>query len=221
MRALLAFTEDDHWEPGIGDPTVVGWVTVVAYFIAACLCWRAARGASKQPGTYVSPKGFWWIFTVVLILLGINKQLDLQTWFTLFFKHLALKQGWYEVRRTYQAAFIAGVAVAGVVSLTALKFLAGQATRPIRIALVGGVFLGCFILIRAASFHHVDQMLGMDLGGLKVNWLLELGSISCVGFAAWLTRPARSAFPPGTPNFVWVSAGDRLKGPTPGLDSGR
>jgi hypothetical protein len=60
MRALFAFTEDDHWEPGIGDPTFVGWVTVVAYVIAAYLCWRAARGTARQPGTYASPRGFWW-----------------------------------------------------------------------------------------------------------------------------------------------------------------
>ena len=31
-------TPDGHWRLGIGDPTVVGWATVAAYFLAAGLC---------------------------------------------------------------------------------------------------------------------------------------------------------------------------------------
>jgi hypothetical protein len=213
MRALFAFTANDHWEPGIGDPTVVGWVTVVAYFVAAYLSWQAARGARPRPGQSPGPFRFWTIFALGLVFLGFNKQLDLQTWFTLFLKKLALEEGWYQVRRTFQALFIAGVALAGLLSLSGLRALAGRNTRPIRTALVGGVFLGCFILIRASSFHHVDQMLGMDLGGLRVNWILELGSISCIAFAAWLARsPRPEPVPPDAPNFIWVSAGERLKG---------
>jgi hypothetical protein len=227
MYLLFAFTEDDHWAPGIGDPTVVGWVTVAAYFIAAFLSWRAMRAASELTGVSRGPVRFWAILTAVLVFLGFNKQLDLQTWFTLFFKHLALEEGWYEIRRKFQAAFIAGVAIAGSLSLVGMRMLAGSANRSIRTALTGSVFLGCFILIRASSFHHVDQMLGMDLGGLKVNWILELGSIAVIGYAAqialtWPHRaPSERALRPGpgiSPNFIWVTAGDRLKDSTSPLD---
>jgi hypothetical protein len=217
IPTMLAFTADDHWEPGIGDPTVIGWVTVVAYFVAACLSWRAARRSPKLAATWSGPRLFWQLFTMALVLLGINKQLDLQTWFTLFFKQVALHEGWYERRRPVQAAFIGAVAVGGIASLAGMKVLARQWTRPIRMALIGGIFLGCFILIRASSFHHVDQMLGMDFEGIKVNWMLELGGIAFVGMAAWRAgrRPATAAARPGTPNFIWVTAGDRLKKPDP------
>jgi hypothetical protein len=209
---LFAFTENDHWEPGIGDPTVVGWVTVVAYAVAAGLCFRAARATPKIAGQASGSRRFWSLFSVVLILLGINKQLDLQTWFTLFFKHLALDEGWYNGRRKVQAAFIAAVGLVGVISLTGMKLLAGKTTRPVLLGLMGGILLGCFILIRASSFHHVDQMLGMNLGGLKMNWILELGSISLVGMAACLAlRSPPSRAPADGQNFIWVTAGDRLK----------
>src|SRR5882672_1117833 len=33
------------WSPGIGDPTVMGWLTVAAYFAASWLCVRAFRRA--------------------------------------------------------------------------------------------------------------------------------------------------------------------------------
>src|SRR5438874_10119642 len=152
MESMLAFTAEDHWEPGIGDPTVVGWVTVVVYFVAAGLCWRASRrtpAARDRSGQRL----FWQLFAVAMVLLGFNKQLDLQTWFTLFVKQLALSEGWYQQRRVYQAAFIGAVALGGAATLAGMKRLAGRATAAVRWAVAGGVFLGCFILIRASSFH--------------------------------------------------------------------
>src|SRR5512135_3492115 len=66
---MLAFTENDHWEPGIGD------LTVVAYFLAAWLCWRAARRSRVSAQSWRGGGGFWALFTVALVFLGFNKQL--------------------------------------------------------------------------------------------------------------------------------------------------
>ena len=41
-----------------------------------------------------------------------------------------------------------------------------------------------FIIIRAASFHQIDHLLGLSIVGFKVNWLLELGGIACIAIAA-------------------------------------
>lgn len=173
----------------------MGWITVAGYFAAAVLCGRAAWKARGLTGSGRGPLVFWSVLAVGLALLGVNKQLDLQTWLTLFAKRIAMQGGWYRERRAVQGAFIGIVALGGAAGLVGMRLLAGQVTRPIVIALAGAVFLGCFILIRASSFHHVDQMIGMDLGGLRVNWILELGSIALVGGAAWLACRSPHAGP--------------------------
>src|SRR5262249_60045186 len=64
-------------------------------------------------------------------------------------------------------------------------------------ALLGMLFILGFVVIRAASFHHVDAFLAARLGGMKWNWILELGGITAVGLAALriasgaAPRPAR------------------------------
>jgi len=114
---FLAFTEADHWRPGIGDPTFMGWLTVVAYFTAVPLCWMAGRSdqrAHPQSG-YSSHPRVWFALAILLTLLGFNKQLDLQTWFTLSLKSVAKAQDWYEERRAFQALFIVGIAIIGII----------------------------------------------------------------------------------------------------------
>jgi hypothetical protein len=202
------------WEPGIGDPTFMGWLTVAAYFGASLLCWLAARKLGQAGSGWGGARLFWCIFAVFLLVLGINKQLDIQTLFTLVGKRISLAGGWYEQRRPVQAAFIGFIFVMSGLGLIGLRLVAGRLTRPILIALCGGVFLGAFILMRAASFHYVDQMLGWRFGGMKMNWILELSGIFCIGLAAIMALRFRA--PPasqGGPNFTWVSAGDRLKHP--------
>src|SRR3954447_15172847 len=183
----LAFTANDHWQVGIGDPTVLGWVTVAAYFLATVLCGRASLASRRNHCR--SEALFWFLFTCFLLFLGINKQLDLQTWFTLFGRHLAEEEGWYAERREYQAAFIIFITLLGVAGLSFFWWLARKRVRHYRLALTGGVFLACFIIIRAASFHYVDQMLGLNIGNLTVNSILELGGIACVAFAAFKSSP--------------------------------
>jgi hypothetical protein len=212
---MLAFTADNKWQLGIGDPTVMGWVTVAAYFGAAILCWKCAitaYGARRSGLASAQPIFFWSALASVLVLLGINKQLDLQTWFTLFAKGLALDQGWYEDRRFAQIAFIIVVGLSGLAGLGILYWLTRRALPRSRLALFGVLFLGCFVLIRAASFHHVDQLIGIRLAGLKMNWILELGGILIVAVAA--ARNLRdSRTPPKTASHrdaVWPDTADRL-----------
>ena len=86
-----------HWSPGIGDPTMAGWITVVLYLLAAWICLQAAR-RSRAVDTRAPPGAWeprlWTVFAVVLVALGIDKQLDLQTAFTESMRGLAREQGW-------------------------------------------------------------------------------------------------------------------------------
>jgi hypothetical protein len=210
----LAESIPGGWRPGIGDPSIGGWVTVAAYFAAAIACRRASvaerrlgepRGGdhpvswregfdrpSPVPppaaGSRAGPVGrrvlFWRLLLIGMLVLGINKQLDLQSILPVVGRQLARQQGWYESRQAVQHAFIAGVAVSGIAGLSAFAFLFRSAAIRRPMAPIGLIFLFAFVLVRASSFHHVDVLLGEAILGVRVNHLLELGGIALVLLAA-------------------------------------
>ena len=198
--AMFAFTDGDRWRPGIGDPTVMGWLTVIGYLAAAFLCWRAAmKGMNGR-----KVKWFWTGLAALLLFLGINKQLDLQTAFTFIAKDFAKATGWYENRRIVQAIFVVVVALGGMLMTAALFWFYRGELRRLWPALAGLAFLGCFIVLRAASFHYFDQFLKSGPGGFQMNWVLELGGIAAIAWPAW--KAVRQSSNTG---FVWVTGNAR------------
>ncbi|MEQ9482118.1 hypothetical protein [Coleofasciculus sp. F4-SAH-05] len=183
---LFAVIINGHWQPGIGDPTFMGWFTVVAYFITALLCLiNALPHPLVFPLQRVSQiRWLWGLFAILLLLLGINKQLDLQSLVTVVGKELALSQGWYQQRRMVQTQFIVGIVVAALVLVSVIGRAIYAERRTYRLALLGLIFLSCFIVIRASSFHHIDALIGWQVVGLRMNWILEIGGIACIAIAA-------------------------------------
>ena len=183
---LFAVIINGHWQPGIGDPTFMGWFTVVAYFITALLCLISAL-----PHRLVLPlqrvsqiRWLWGFFAILLLLLGINKQLDLQSLVTVVGKELALSQGWYQQRRMVQTQFILGIVIAALLLVSVIGRAIYAERQSYRLALLGLMFLSCFIVIRASSFHHIDALIGWQVVGLRMNWILEIGGIACIAIAA-------------------------------------
>ena len=199
-------TIDGRWEPGIGDPTVVGWLTVVGYGFAAWTCWRAhsGRGMAARPAAAQATTRFWLLLAVSMALLGVNKQLDLQSLLTQVGRDIAVYDGWWERRRAVQAAFIAAVAIVGVLLVGLMAWLSWPLTRGRALALGGIGFLLVFVVTRASSFHHVDILLKETALGLRWNWILELSGIGLVAagairelraLGASLVRPRRPPEP--------------------------
>ena len=184
------------WRPEIGDPTWIGWITVVAYLISVLLCVRAGlRAREKSSGLKNESARMWFVFAVGLLLLGVNKQLDLQTAFIELGGQLARGEGWYQKRRLAQIIFVAvlGAAMAGAALIMISKqriFFKDHA-----FALLGGIFLAAFLLMRAAIFNHVDDDAGMGLG--EGQWLdvLELAGIFCFIVASF--RAAKNSIRKG------------------------
>lgn len=174
---LWAIIENGQWQPGIGDPTLMGWVTVVAYLVAAFLCGNSSLKNKRD-------HWFWMTLSAILLLLGINKQLDLQSWLTVVGRQMAIEQGWYQERRQFQFDFILGLIAFSFAGLMFLIQAMGKSWKRVRLALLGLIFLLSFIVIRATSFHHIDTLLGWEFAGFRFNWLFELGGISCIAIAA-------------------------------------
>lgn len=178
-----------RWSPGIGDPSVGGWLTVLLYAMAAWLVWRLLR-EWKTSNSRRAPLEiwFWRALLLGLVLLGINKQLDLQSAFTEIGRILAHKWGWYADRRQFQVGFIAGFAIMGLTLFAAAVNLTWGAPAATVWALLGGTGLVVFVFIRAASFHHIDELLGRSFAGLRVNWLMEMGSLIVIMVSTWRRR---------------------------------
>jgi hypothetical protein len=181
-----------RWSPGIGDPTAAGWLATLAYFATAWCCRAAALRI--RPAYRVTPAvrrewRLWRALAPLLAVLGINKQLDLQSAITELARMLARSGGWYDERRGVQLAFVAAVAATALAASLAALWATRRTSPPARIAVFGTAALLGFIAARAASFHRIDVAISTELLGLRLSSLVELAGIALI-FAAtrWQQR---------------------------------
>ena len=146
-----------------------------------------SRSPSSDQGALV---WFWLLVICAMLLLGTNKQLDLQSWFSEVGRDLATAQGWYEERRSVQALFISALVLGGLTGMAVMTLWLRRVIRHIAGAVLGLSFLVIFVA-GAASFHHVDRWLGY--GVVRLNWVLELGGITLIAVSAWRQTPDRSS----------------------------
>ena len=169
-----------NWKPEIGDPTFMGWFTVAAYFVAAALLlYKRHLAISLYPSAWSQHRFVLLVLALLMIAMGINKQLDLQTWVTNVGRELAEAQGWYDKRRLVQGLVLAGIAAIGVTIAVVIVRMRGVA-KAHRLALFGVLLVVGFVAVRASSFFKVDRLLGFDTAGVRINWMLELGAIAVV-----------------------------------------
>ena len=172
-----------RWKPGIGDPHLMGWVTVTAYLAAAYLCYRAGRGGI---GEQLPPRvaRIWYGLAVLLLALGINKQLDLQLLIRDLGKFALDAFAWQGKRHLIQSIYIGLVACGGMAIVGLLAWWARGAWRTVGGAFAGCVFLLCFVVVRAASLHLANLWLTCPFCSTDVSRLLELGGIAVIAASA-------------------------------------
>ncbi|KDE39250.1 hypothetical protein ADINL_2379 [Nitrincola lacisaponensis] len=178
LHALIQCTQD-RWQPTIGDPHLMGWITVLGYGLAALAALTALirTQATTRP---TAEKLFWYLLVPGLVFLMINKQLDLQSLLTAVARCEAQLSGWYADRRPVQVAFIFALIALGTALLGILAWLLRQSLDRLWLVLLGITLLVTFILVRAVGFHRVDVLIGTELAGWRLNWLFELGGITLV-----------------------------------------
>ncbi len=163
----------------LGDPDPLGLATTLGYLMAAfgCVC---ASLSGRRVGERRQSL-FWLTLALLYLLLGINKQADLQILLTERLRAWALADGWYQQRRDYQLFASVTVAVVVIGSLLTVAFLIRKWPRSCGFALVaGGMQLG-YIVMRLISFHYMDAWFQTTAGDFKVWKYMELGgTILCL-----------------------------------------
>jgi hypothetical protein len=180
-----------NWKPAIGDPTAIGWVITVAYFVAAFFCWKAGLAEKKSVNNgKASNQVLWFGLSALLLVLEINKQLDLQTLVISLGQGIAKENGWYGIRREVQAAFVMLAGLFGFLLLFGLLWRLRKCWRQYWLILSGLLFIIVFVLIRAASFNHVDYLLSRwrVIGPVKMKYVAELGGIMLEGAGDYYSR---------------------------------
>jgi len=182
----MEFLKDIEWKITIGDPTFMGWLTVALYFFAAFL---ALRVMVSSEILFVGDneklqKQFWLFVTLILLFLGINKQLDLQSLLTAIGRYSAHRDGWYENRRFISTVVI--VAILSILSIAMMLFI--HRMKPILKtnlpAIIGLCFLLLFVIIRATSFHHMGLLVSKKIWGIRMYLALEQIGILAIIFSA-------------------------------------
>ena len=164
------------------DQSGFAWFIVAAYFVGALAAYAASRSASRNEAR------FWLGVSFLLVLLGFNKELDLQSLLTESGRTVTRAIGIYEQRRLLQGLFLlllAGTAAFAILRLTRILHRSSAAAKT---AAVGIVVLLAFILLRAASFHHIHDWVTVDVRGLRSGWWLELAGIVVIALSALAYR---------------------------------
>lgn len=173
--------------PWGGDPTVVGWLTLLAYLAAALLTWRvrAKLGASDQ---LRSERRFYTAVALLALLLGINKQADFQTTVADAARSLLAATELYEQRRVFQGVATVLVLAIGAALVVALLRLVLHAPRATERVLVGILMLFAFVAFRALLFAKLSW-----IGASSVLRAFELLGILVVMSGSWTRLRALSS----------------------------
>jgi len=157
-----------------GDPTAVVWATFALYLLASACCLRRGRSSHRTKSAATGSLA-WRSHSAALFLLGLNKQLDLQTTLNRLGGHLARSAGWEDYRREIQLLFFTGL-IAGI-CLALLKHLLGVRTffRSHPLVTIGDALIGAYVLIRVFCIEHVDErILGYEFKDMRGLWIIEV-----------------------------------------------
>ena len=198
-----------NWWREFGDNDALGWTITAAYFVTAALCFRAARRLRQIP-TPTAPPGKprelapperttpgassksrdWAIIGVGMVLLGLNKQLDLQ----ILARDASLavvKAAGFDPQRRWVGRLL--VFALSVVVLSALARSARHlraARRGHGLTLLGLAFLACFVVLRSAGYLPFLHDVNVHFKDV-LHVVFELGGVALVGTSAWRASPRR------------------------------
>jgi hypothetical protein len=177
------------WNPGIGDPSFMGWLTVSSYYFAALLCFL--KMISKKLPLEKKEWHFWGFICFALIVLGFIKHFNLLSALTETGRIFARSNGWIEQRRIIQGSAMVFVFVVGLIfSAILYRRLSQFLSTPKSMAVVGLAYLILFIILRAISLHQFGMVLNYEICGLRVNWIAELFGIYWICLSIfWPSRP--------------------------------
>lgn len=170
---------------GIPSPIINDWVAITAYVVTSATCLRAGYLAGQWQ--YKKESRFWWMVASLVLILGVNKFLYSESCITYGLSMLAHSEGWYELRRGFQAEFIGLVVVLLACLLMAIFYVLKDLRWSLKCAASGFMLLLLLVIVRTVSLHQIDELMFQKVLGLVTfNWLIELSCNLWIGLSALL-----------------------------------
>ena len=174
-----------NWMPNRGDPTISGWGITLLYMavgLCALYCTGAFQGRGAIPlSTYYA--WFWWVVGIAILLLGVNKQLDLQILLADVGRTYAQVHGWYEQRKPVQIRTIALFATLGLGALEWFAYRLRRAPRSTWPAMAGMLLLALYVLLRMVGLHPIEHVMGLRWLRLELGDWVEIWGLLCIGLS--------------------------------------
>jgi hypothetical protein len=197
-----------NWWRDFGDNDAVGWAITVAYFVVAALCFRAARAVRRNtacadnpvPGTpgELGPSvpdrsraRDWAIIGTGILLLGLNKQLDLQILARDSGIALVRALGFDAQRRWVGRLMFLCLSAAVLAVLARSAAHLRRARRRHNLTLAGLALLACFLIVRAAGYQPYLRDLNLRFKDV-LHLVFELGGLVLVGLSAFRASAHRT-----------------------------
>jgi len=165
----------------LGDPSGLGLAMTALYVLVAVLFLALIlRRRNWQAGEW----RLWGAAAFVLVMLTLNKQLDLQQSIIWTGRCVARAEGWFDQRLIFQRAF--GTAVLTLMALFAAWVL--WAARGVlaqnRPLLLGLFLLALFVVWQVLRFEQMAGGIGQTVTRLRLHRLLEGAALATLGWAA-------------------------------------
>ena len=164
-----------HWRPTSSAPSLMGWITFAAYFITSIA--SLILSYRKSDPVFCS---FWIALSLILLILGINRLLDLQSYFTGMGRVISREQGWYGNRRKVQYILVVATFAVTMVAIISIILKINFVSQQFIFPATGLLLLLGFLIIQAISLHRVDRLMKLRLIGIKINWFFELCGIGII-----------------------------------------
>lgn len=170
---------EGYWINKRGDPTVIGWFITLFYFFvfATSLYLLKKTTPNILDNKYI---WFWYGVTILIILLGINKQLDIQMLFADFARLYAKVSGIFENRKPFQHKILSFLTTIGISIFSVTIYKLWNAPKRMWLALIGFCILFSFPIIRLISLHSIEALLSISVLNIQVVDVIEILGIILV-----------------------------------------
>ena len=162
------------------------------YLVTAILCFILTSTGRRSPSTRLigAQRLAWKIICASLLLLTALRPYEVYSELTQFLRNSAMRDGWYDQRGGQQAdllyvtAFL--LAVLGLFALVETR----RWHLSTRAAVLGLFYLVGLLVLSILSLHGLDRLLGRELMGIPLRWLLDFAGLAVLVGAAYSFRGA-------------------------------